>query len=114
MLLLSSGSAVAQNVIDALGPRRERCTVIGTNSIAEAALNFCCDTVYRVPPAASGAAYIEHVARLISQERPHIVIPTRDDDVLALATLREQPPRERAVPRRKRAIAEWSSRGRSS
>jgi carbamoyl-phosphate synthase large subunit len=97
LLLLSVGSLAAQNVIDALGARRERCVLIGTNSIAEAAGNFRCDTVYLVPPAASGAAYIERVAELIREEHPDLVIPCRDDDVLALAILGEQSPRSDAV-----------------
>lgn len=97
LLLLSVGSLAAQNVVDALATRRERCILIGTNSIAEAAGNFRCDVVYLVPPAASGPAYIERVAELIRQEQPDLVIPTRDDDVLALAMLGEQQPRSDAV-----------------
>ena len=90
LLLLSTGSLAAQNVIDALGARRARCVLIGTNSLGESAGNFRCDVVYRVPPAASGAAYIERVADIIRAEHPDLVIPTRDDDVLALALLRER------------------------
>jgi len=93
LLLLSVGSLAAQNVIDAIGTRREHCVLIGTNSIADAAGNFRCDTAYLVPPAASGAAYIERIAEVIRQEQPDLVIPTRDDDVLALAILGEQSPR---------------------
>ena len=37
LLILSVGSLAAQNVIDALGARRARCRLIGTNSLAEAA-----------------------------------------------------------------------------
>ena len=59
LLLLSVGGGVVQNIIDALGTRRERCVLIGTNSIACAASSFRCDTVHRVPPAASGAEYTE-------------------------------------------------------
>lgn len=97
LLLLSVGSLAAQRLIDALGTRRECCVVIGTNSIAEAAGNFRCDTVYLVPPAASGAAYIERVAELIQEEHADLVIPTRDDDILALAILGEQSPRSNPV-----------------
>ena len=90
LLLLSTGSLAAQNVIDALGARRARCVLIGANSLGDSAGNFRCDVVYRVPPAASGAAYIERVADIIRAEHPDLVIPTRDDDVLALALLRER------------------------
>ena len=97
LLLLSVGSLAAQNVIDALGARRERCVLIGTNSIAEAAGNFRCDTVYLVPPAASGADYIARVREVIGDEHPDLVIPTRDEDVLALAILGEESPQTGAV-----------------
>ena len=97
LLLLSVGSRVPQRLIDALGARRERCVLIGTNSVADAAGNFRCDTVYLVPPAASGAAYIERITELIGEERPDLVIPGRDDDVLALALLGEQSPRSGVV-----------------
>ena len=62
LLLLSSGSLAAQNVIDALGERRERCLLIGVNSLEKSAGNFRCDVVFRVPPASSGAAYIDSIA----------------------------------------------------
>ena len=97
LLLLSVGSLVSQRLIGALGVRRERCVLIGTNSVADAAGNFRCDTVYLVPPAASGAAYIERIAELIGEEEPDLVIPCRDDDVLALALLGEQSLRSDAV-----------------
>ena len=89
LLLLSAGSLTAQNVIQALGTRRERCVLIGTNSVADAAGNFRCDTVYLAPPAVSGADYIARVRDVIEIEHPDLVMPTRDDDVLALALLGE-------------------------
>jgi len=92
LLLLSAGSLVAHNVVDALGARRRRCILIGANSVAEAAGNFRCDAAYLVPPAAAGAAYIERLGELIRDERPDLVIPCRDDDVLALAMLGERSP----------------------
>ena len=92
LLLLSVGSLAAQNVIEALGARRERCVLVGANSVADAAGNFRCDTVYLVPPAASGDAYISRVGELIREERPDLVIPGRDQDVLALAKLGERSP----------------------
>ena len=88
-LLLSAGSPAAQNVIQALGARRDRCVLIGTNSVADAAGNFRCDTVYLAPPAASRADYIARVRDVIEIEHPDLVMPTRDDDVLALALLGE-------------------------
>jgi carbamoyl-phosphate synthase large subunit len=91
-LILSSGSLAAQNVIQAICARDQRSVLIGMNSIAEAAGNFRCDRVYLAPPAASSSAYIERIAELVREERPHLVIPTRDDDIMALAMLAEQSP----------------------
>jgi carbamoylphosphate synthase large subunit len=92
LLLLSVGSLAAQNVIDAIGLRREHCFLIGTNSLAEAAGNFRCDRAYITPPAAAQTEYIERLKTLIEGERPHLIVPTRDEDVVALAVLREQWP----------------------
>ena len=97
LLVLSVGSQAAQRFIDAIGARRERCVLIGTNSIAQAAANFRCDTTYLVPAAASGAAYIDRIAELIREERADLVIPGRDDDVLALAILGERSPISQSV-----------------
>jgi len=97
LLLLSDGALSAQNVIDAIGTRRQRCVLIGANSVADAAANFRCDIAYLVPPATSGAAYLERVAELIHKEGPDLVIPCRDDDILALAILGERWPNVRSV-----------------
>ncbi|HET7160702.1 MAG TPA: hypothetical protein VFI62_17010, partial [Burkholderiales bacterium] len=97
LLVLSVGSLAAQKLIDALGTRRERCVLIGTNSIAQTSANFRCDTVYLVPQASS-TDYIDRIAQIIQQERPDIVIPARDDDVLALAVVGERyPPPDQCV-----------------
>ena len=97
LLILSAASFAAQSVIDAIGARREHCVLVGANSVAEAAGSFRCDTVYLVPPAASGAEYFDSIVELIRIEQPDIVIPGRDDDVLALAALGERQPAHPAV-----------------
>ena len=97
LMLLSVGSLGAQGMIDALEERRRQCVVIGTNSIAEVAGNFRSDVAYLVPPAASGEAYRARLAELIDAEQPDLVIPTRDDDALALAALSERSPSKHAV-----------------
>ncbi|MES2561381.1 MAG: hypothetical protein V4637_01510, partial [Pseudomonadota bacterium] len=97
LLVLSVGSLAAQKLIDALGARRERCVLIGTNSVAQTSANFRCDTAHLVPQASS-TDYIDRIAQIIQQERPDIVIPARDDDVLALAVVGERyPPPDRCV-----------------
>ena len=89
LLLLSVGGGVANNFLDALGERRKRCVILGTNSIAEAASSFRCDAVYRVPNAVAGSVYIDRIAALIQENKPDLVIPCRDDDILALSRLSE-------------------------
>jgi hypothetical protein len=90
LLLLTSGGSVAHNFLDALGARRDRCELIGANSVAEAASNFRFDSVYLIPPTSSGEQYIQRVVELIRETQPDLVIPCRDDDVLALAHIRER------------------------
>lgn len=97
LLVLSVGSLAAQRFFVALGPRRAQCVLIGTNSLAEAAGNFRCDVAYLSPPAAASDAYVERVTALIRAERPHLVIPTRDDDVVELAKVAEGAPGTEAV-----------------
>ena len=97
LLILSVGSLAAQNVIHGLGRRRDRCVLIGANSVADSAGNFRCDRTYLVPPAAAGESYLARVAALIREEAPDLVIPTRDDDVLALAMLAVRPERTSSV-----------------
>ena len=90
LLLLSAGSLAAQNVIDALGARREHCVLIGTNSLPDAAGNFRCDRAWLAPPAASHAEYLARLIAVIKEEDPHLAVPTRDEDVVALAVLKER------------------------
>lgn len=88
LLIISVGSLVATNLLEALALiGRERFFIIGTNSEPEAANNFACDVVYRVPPAASGEAYRAALAAIGKTEAPELWIPARDDDVLELARL---------------------------
>jgi carbamoyl-phosphate synthase large subunit len=92
-LLLSVGGGVAHNFFEALGHRRQQCVLIGTNSLAAAASSFRCDAVYRVPPAADRERYRARILELIEEERPDLVVPLRDDDVLVLAEIGERHPR---------------------
>lgn len=91
ILITSVGSLVATNLLEALAAiGRERFFIIGTNSEAEAANNFACDTVYHVPPAASGEPYRAALTAIGAVEQPELWIPARDDDVLELARLADQ------------------------
>ena len=92
LIITSVGSLVGQNVLDTLHGRREHVLIICTNSIVEAANNFRCDKAYLVPPAACTADYVAALCSLIANERPDLVIPGRDDDIVILADLKAQLP----------------------
>jgi len=86
LLLMSVGSLVGANVIeclDALG--RERFELIGMNSVAEAANNFRMDVCYLSPQASDCPALLACLDRVVGAHDPDLIIPTRDDDVVALA-----------------------------
>lgn len=93
ILITSISSLVGQNVLDALEGRRAGVRVIGVNSLAEAASNFRCDVCYMVPMAAEDGRYRARLLEIMESERPDLVLAGRDDDVLALAAIREQHPR---------------------
>src|SRR5207244_13378107 len=88
LLILSIGSLVAHNVLQALSDRREHVFVIGANSNPNAASNFRTEVSYLVPPAAREDDYVRAIERIIAQEAPDLVIPGRDDDILVLARMK--------------------------
>lgn len=92
ILITSVGSLVAQNMLDTLEGRRERLRIIGCNSLAAAGGNFRCDTTYLNPETLDQHAHRQSLIELIKNEAIDIVIPGRDEDVLALAQLREAYP----------------------
>jgi carbamoyl-phosphate synthase large subunit len=92
LLILSAGSLVAQNILDAVGPRRRELRVLGVNLDAENPRLFRCDEVWLVPPVESEAALEERLLKLIATERPDLMVPGRDHDVVFLAKLRERHP----------------------
>lgn len=93
ILITSVGSLVGQNILDALEGRREGVRVIGVNSMAEAASNFRCDVCYMAPVASNEEEYRTRLLEVMEAELPNLVLATRDDDVIALAAIREQHPR---------------------
>ncbi|MBK9245382.1 MAG: ATP-grasp domain-containing protein [Burkholderiales bacterium] len=92
IVISSVGSLVGQNILDSLHGRRDGIEVVGINSTADAASNFRCDRAYLAPPAASGDAYLARLSSVLGDERPDLVLPGRDDDVLALAQFKEARP----------------------
>jgi len=91
--ITSVGSLVGQNILDALHGRRDGIEVVGINSAAEAASNFRCERAYLAPAAASGGDYLRRLSSILRDEAPELVLPGRDDDVPALAQLKQTQPR---------------------
>jgi hypothetical protein len=91
--ITSVGSLVGQNILDALEGRRDGIEIVGINSTAAAASNFRCERTYLAPPAANSASYLDRLSSVLREECPALVLPGRDDDVLALAQLKETQPR---------------------
>jgi hypothetical protein len=88
--ITSVGSLVGQNILDSLEGRRAGIEVVGINSAADAAGIFRCDRAYLAPPAADAEQFRARLASILLEERPHLVLPGRDADVLALARLKEE------------------------
>ncbi len=93
ILITSVGSMVGQNVLDSLHFNRQNLRIIATNSALEAANNFRCDRTYLVPLAANVEEYITSLSDIIEKEKPDLIIPGRDDDIVILAKLKEQMPK---------------------
>jgi carbamoyl-phosphate synthase large subunit len=86
LLLMSVGSLVGTGLlesIEALG--RERFELIGMNSEAGAVNNFRMDACHLSPPARQRQALLAQLDQLVRRYDPDLVVPTRDDDVVALA-----------------------------
>lgn len=93
IFITSVGSLVGQNILDALEGRRAGVRVIGINSLAEAASNFRCDICYTAPMASNEEQYRARLLEIMASELPDLVLAGRDDDVSALAAIRERNPR---------------------
>lgn len=87
---MSVGSLVAQNVLDCLARHDRRYFLIGANTDPEAPGNFRCDVAYTVPQTDVGTTCLDAYRAILRAERPHLVIPCRDDDLPALSALRAE------------------------
>jgi carbamoyl-phosphate synthase large subunit len=87
ILITSVGSLVGQNVLDSLKNRRQNLKIVGTNSIAEVANNFRCEKTYLISKTENLEIYIRELTGIIEKERPDLVIPGRDEEVVILAKL---------------------------
>lgn len=91
LLMTSVGSMVGRAVLASLAGVRDRVHVVGTNSQPDAATNFDCDAVFRVPPTADPEAYLAAHAAVIRAERPDFVLPCRDAELEVLPQLFDAP-----------------------
>ncbi len=91
ILLVSGGSLVGQNVIDALAGRRQSVRLVATNLLPDVASLFDCDAVYLTPPTYPDCTAFEaRLLDIVETENPDLIVPCRDDDVAFLAGLRER------------------------
>jgi hypothetical protein len=91
ILIVSVGSLVGQNILDALEfsefNRRHLVHITGTNSLALSANNFRCDECYLVPPTASDE-YAGEMREIIRKVEPDLILSARDADTVALKKLK--------------------------
>lgn len=93
LLLLSGGSGVGQNILQALAQWRDQVHLVATSSIADEPALFAFDTVHLVRRTQhADASFDRRIVELIANERADLVIPCRDDDVRYLAGLGEREP----------------------
>jgi carbamoyl-phosphate synthase large subunit len=85
-LITSAGSLVADAIFRCLAEVRAALTIVGVNSLA-APVAFACDRLHRVPPTADAPAYQAALRRVLARERPDLVLPGRDEDLLTLSAL---------------------------
>lgn len=93
LLILSVGTLVGGNILDACDAFRPGLRVVGVNSLAEAVNNFRCDLVYLAPPAREADAYWRCVESMLEHEDPDLVLAGRDADIPLLSQWRQHHPR---------------------
>jgi carbamoyl-phosphate synthase large subunit len=93
LLLVSGGSLIGQNILDALWSRRDLVELVAINSVAHGSSLFEFDRVYLAPPTLAQPDLFEsRLCEILEEERPDLVIPCRDDDVVFLADLKARQP----------------------
>lgn len=98
LLLMSVGSLVGTALLESLEALgRDRFELIGMNSEAGAVNNFRVDVCYLSPPARQRAALSDLLDDVVRRHDPDLVIPCRDDDVVALAHWASGRPGARAM-----------------
>lgn len=87
ILIISVGSLVGQNILDALEfsefNRRDLVHLTGTNSLSLTANNFRCDACYKVPKTAS-PDYPSKMKEILHDVKPDLILTARDADTAAI------------------------------
>ncbi len=87
ILLTSAGSRAADAIIACLNELRADLRLVGTNTLPAFASLVELDAAYLVPPTADAAAFSARMHAIIDQERPHVIINCRDEEVALLSQL---------------------------
>jgi hypothetical protein len=92
LVITAVGSGVGRTLLQALGGRRQGLRLVGLGSEAEVPELYDCDAAWLVPPTADAASHRARLLEVIAEEGADLVVPGRDEDVLALAELRDAQP----------------------
>ena len=90
LLILSFGSLVGTNILDAVEAFRPGLRVLGVNSAADAPNYFQCEQVFLASKSAGVEAFSHSVLQIMELVRPDAVMAGRDDYVPEMAVWREQ------------------------
>jgi len=93
ILVLSAGSLVGFNIVQAIGNRRESLSLMATNSKSTEPSLSLFDEVHLVPQTTTDEVQFIHIVEnWLDSTNIKLVIPCRDDDVVALAKLYNKRP----------------------
>lgn len=93
LLLMSGGSLVGQNVVQAIADRRDEVRLITTNSDPREPSLLDFDEVHLLPTTQENqSVVVERVIDLVKANGVDLIVPCRDDDVLACSNLIEREP----------------------
>lgn len=107
IFITSVGSLLGQNLLDSLAVRRDSVHVIGSDAGIIHPRIFQCDSLYLVPPVEAEEEFRARLLEIISAEKPDLVLPARDPDILTLCDLVAAEPRlATMIPVGSRAAAE--------
>ncbi len=88
IVLLSGGSLVGRNILDSLYQRRSSLELIAMNSVAQEPSLFEFDKVFLSPSLIENPIeFADFFLKVIGQEKPHLVVPCRDEDVAFLSRI---------------------------